>query len=348
MSPGGQSMGKARLPLALTMGDPAGIGPEIVARLAATLASNSVHGPGARRILVIGDVGVFRRTLAGCGLPLDSRAIAREEIGTDERLDLVDVLETGAPLPADLPIGRESALGGRASHDWVVAGARLALDGRIAGMVTAPINKAAWSLAGIDTPGHTELLAEIAGVDDFGMMLANDDLRVMLVSIHVPLARAVTLVTRASVLKAIRLADRGARELGVICPRVAVAGLNPHAGEGGLFGREDLDIIAPAIADACALGLEATGPWPPDTVFMRARQGEFDVVVAQYHDQGLIPVKYLGLHQGVNITVGLPFIRTSVDHGTAYDIAGRGMADPGSLAYAVAAARRMIEVRRPA
>ena len=163
------------------------------------------------------------------------------------------------------------------------------------------------------------------------MMLANDELRVLLVSIHLSLADAVRAVTPEAEMRAIRLAESATRAFGIARPRVAVAGLNPHAGENGMFGREDLDVIAPAVAEARRAGIDASGPWPGDTVFMRARRGEFDVVVAQYHDQGLIPIKYLGLDEGVNITVGLPFVRTSVDHGTAFDLAGTGRADPASL-----------------
>jgi 4-hydroxythreonine-4-phosphate dehydrogenase len=166
------------------------------------------------------------------------------------------------------------------------------------------------------------------------MMLANDELRVILVTIHVSLRDAIDLVTQESVLRTIELANGAGKAYGIASPRVAVAGLNPHAGENGMFGREDLDIIAPAISRAQELGINASGPWPGDTIFMRARRGEFDIVVAQYHDQGLIPVKYLGIDNGVNVTIGLPFIRTSVDHGTAFDIAGQGTADHSSLRYA--------------
>ncbi len=187
---------------------------------------------------------------------------------------------------------------------------------------------------GLTYPGHTEILAERSGTDTFAMMLANDELRVILVTIHVSLRQAIELVTEASVLRTIELAQKAGKAYGLASPRIAVAGLNPHAGENGMFGREDLDIIAPAIARAKSLGINASGPWPGDTVFMRARNGEFDIVVAQYHDQGLIPIKYLGIDNGVNVTIGLPFIRTSVDHGTAFDIAGQGKADPSSLRYA--------------
>jgi 4-hydroxythreonine-4-phosphate dehydrogenase len=211
----------------------------------------------------------------------------------------------------------------------------------VSGLVTAPINKEGLRAAGVAHPGHTEILADLTGTPKVAMMLANDELRVLLVSIHVPLAEAIEAVTIESELQAIRLAHSACRDFGVARPRVAVAGLNPHAGENGLFGRQDIDIIAPAIALARAEGLDVSGPWPGDTVFMRARRGDFDVVVAQYHDQGLIPVKYLGVEDGVNITVGLPFVRTSVDHGTAYDIAGTGKADPASLAYALRCAAAM-------
>ncbi|MGV2906166.1 4-hydroxythreonine-4-phosphate dehydrogenase PdxA, partial [Achromobacter sp. AGC25] len=206
--------------------------------------------------------------------------------------------------------------------------------GRIRAIVTAPLNKKSMHEAGIDYPGHTEILAERSATQDFAMMLANDELRVLLVTIHVALADVIARITPDAELTAMRLADRACRQMGIAAPRVAVAGLNPHAGEGGKFGREDIDIIEPAIASARDEGIDASGPWPGDTIFMRARRGEFDIVVAQYHDQGLIPVKYLGLDHGVNVTVGLPFVRTSVDHGTAFDIAGRGVADQASLVAA--------------
>ena len=252
----------------------------------------------------------------------------------------IDIIEIGQ-LPADMAVGKIDARAGRASFDYVNRAIDLALAGEIDAIVTAPINKAAWHAAGIHYPGHTELLAERCGVDDFAMMLFNDELKVVLVSIHVPLRQAVELVTIERELRIIRLADKALRDMGVAKPRVAVAGLNPHAGEGGLFGDEDRAIIAAAITLARADGIDASGPWPGDTVFMQARQGRFDVVVAQYHDQGLIPLKYLGLDKGVNVTLGLPFVRTSVDHGTAFDIAGKGIADAASLRVAIEQATRM-------
>jgi len=195
--------------------------------------------------------------------------------------------------------------------------------------------------AGFNYPGHTEILAERTATGDYAMMLVNDELRILLVTIHMPLSAVPAAITPEAELRAIRLAHAACLQLGINSPRVAVAGLNPHAGEDGQFGHEDLAHIAPAIRQARAQGINASGPWPGDTVFMRARRGDFDIVVAQYHDQGLIPIKYLGLDQGVNVTVGLPFVRTSVDHGTAFDIAGQGIADPGSLRAAVGLAVAM-------
>jgi len=300
-------------PIAITMGDPAGIGAEIIAKLGAS--PNRPDVP----LLVIGDEGVMTRALA--------------DVGAD--LSALRVLQAGDPLPFDLPVGQIDARAGAAAFAYIQRGIDLALAGEVRALVTAPISKEAMRLAGIGYPGHTEILADRCGVADFAMMLANDELRVLLVSIHLSLGDAIAAVTPASELRAIRLADQACRAFCVAAPKVAVAGLNPHAGENGLFGREEAEIIAPAIAAARREGIDASGPWPGDTIFMRARRGEFDIVVAQYHDQGLIPVKYLGVDKGVNITVGLPFVRTSVDHGTAFDIAGQGVADPASLVEAV-------------
>jgi 4-hydroxythreonine-4-phosphate dehydrogenase len=310
------------------MGDAAGIGPEVIARL---FAAGPVAG------FVVGDVAAMARAVALIGAPLTVLEVTEPVFASP---GVLPVLATSR-LPPDLAYGVIDARAGEAAHEAVVVAGRLALEGRVRAVVTAPLNKAAMQAAGIHQPGHTEILADLAGTSDFGMMLANDQLRVMLVSIHVSLREALQLVTRERVLRTIRLAVRGTRAFGVASPRIAVAGLNPHAGEGGLMGHEDIDIIAPAIADAQAEGLVVSGPYPPDTVFMRARRGEFDCVVAQYHDQGLIPVKYLGLDDGVNVTVGLPFVRTSVEHGTAFDIAGQGRADASSLAYAVKIAEAM-------
>ncbi|HEY2048270.1 MAG TPA: 4-hydroxythreonine-4-phosphate dehydrogenase PdxA [Caulobacteraceae bacterium] len=311
-------------PVAITMGDPAGIGPEIIAKLA------TAQSPAPW--IVVGDAGVMTRAVQLVGASNPVHTIVNPE---DWREGALNVLEAGEPLPEDLQPGRIDARAGAAAYAYVQRAIDLALAGEVRAIVTAPLAKEAMALAGVRHPGHTEMLAERCGVTDFAMMLANEELRVLLVSIHVSLAQAIAAVTIEAELRAMRLAHRACLEFGVERPRVAVAGLNPHAGENGMFGREDVDIIAPAIARARAEGIDASGPWPGDTVFMRARRGEFDVVVAQYHDQGLIPVKYLGVEKGVNITVGLPFVRTSVDHGTAFDIAGTGRADPTSLVQAL-------------
>ncbi|GAA2816741.1 4-hydroxythreonine-4-phosphate dehydrogenase PdxA [Streptomyces showdoensis] len=216
-------------------------------------------------------------------------------------------------------------------------GIELALAGEVRAITTAPINKEALRLAGLPYPGHTEILAELSGTERYAMMMANDELRTVLVTVHQSLRTAIDALTPERELDIIRLTHQalGGGPGAGSRPRIAVAGLNPHAGENGLFGREDLDVIAPAVRAARAEGIDASGPHPADTVFMRARAGEFDAVVAQYHDQGLIPVKYLGLEHGVNITLGLPFVRTSVDHGTAFDLAGTGTADHTSLLTAL-------------
>ncbi len=311
------------LPIGITMGDACGIGPEIVAKCFA----QGLPYPA----VVVGDAGVMERAVAVAGLDLAVRVVERlDELLPAGVMPVLNVSE----LPTDLPVGRIDARAGRASYDYVVRAIDEALAKRLVAIVTAPVNKEAMKLAGLDFPGHTEILAARSGTSDFAMMLANDELRVILVTIHVSLRDAIGLVTEASVLKTIQLAHQAVLAYGVEAPRIAVAGLNPHAGENGMFGREDLDIIAPAVARARATGIDASGPWPADTIFMRARCGEYDIVVAQYHDQGLIPVKFLGLDRGVNVTTGLPFIRTSVDHGTAFDIAGTGRADQSSLRYA--------------
>ncbi|WP_367351690.1 4-hydroxythreonine-4-phosphate dehydrogenase PdxA [Achromobacter animicus] len=313
------------LPVGITMGDAAGIGPEIVVKACA-------QGLGAPCV-VYGDAGALRRAATQLGARLDITEIA--DISQARPVAAgIQVVACSPILPADLPLGKVSALAGRGAYDYVCAAIDDALAGHIRAIVTAPLNKKSMHEAGIDYPGHTEILADRSGTQDFAMMLANNELRVLLVTIHVALADVMARITPQAELTAMRLADRACRQMGIAQPRVAVAGLNPHAGEGGKFGREDMDIIEPAIAAARAEGIDASGPWPGDTVFMRARRGEFDIVVAQYHDQGLIPVKYLGLDHGVNVTVGLPFVRTSVDHGTAFDIAGQGVADHASLVEA--------------
>ena len=344
------------LPIAITMGDACGIGPEIVLKALAAIGTDQPDL--AARLVVYGDPSLLDRTARKLSLPLvitacDSASHAAAALNaarTDAAARSPHTPITPHPptnpipvavvacsaLPDDLPIGRIDARAGLAAHTAIVRASRDAIAGHIAAVVTAPIHKEAMRAAGIHHPGHTEILAELAGASDVRMMLANHELRTILVTIHVPLREAIEQITLASVANTIAIAHAGLQKLGIAHPRIAVAGLNPHAGEGGLMGREEIEIIAPAIAQARAQGIDASGPWPGDTVFMRARGfRDFDVVVAMYHDQGLIPVKYLGIEQGVNITVGLPFIRTSVDHGTAFDIAGQGIADASSLRAAI-------------
>ena len=317
--------------LAVTMGDPAGIGPEI------TLKALAATAPAARP-LVIGDaawLAALATELADIPPihPVDA-PVAPD--GTDR----IAVLGVDAPL-AGVTRGRVSAAAGAAAYAYVRRGIDLASAGALDGLVTAPLHKEALAAAGVGFPGHTEMLAHHAGVDEVAMMLATPELKVVLVTIHEPLAAAIARLDATMERRAIRFAELGARAFGVARPRIAVAGLNPHAGEGGRFGREEIEVVAPAVAAARADGLDVTGPLPGDTVFLAARQGRFDVVVAQYHDQGLIPIKLGGLAHGVNVTLGLPFVRTSPDHGTAFDIAARLEADPASLAAAIATAERL-------
>ncbi len=317
--------------LAITMGDPAGIGPEIIVRLFA-------EGKAASDAIVIGDLKVLERVAGEIAPDLPVIGIAGPGENSAEE-PVLPVLQVGE-LADDIVTGRVDARCGAASFDYVRTAIGLALERKVSGIVTAPIHKEALSLAGVPYPGHTEMLADLTGTDDFAMMLANDSLKVILTTIHVALRDVPALITIERVRRTVRLACRACEQLGIVSPRVAVAGLNPHAGEHGLFGDEDDRVLRPVVEEFRNDGHDVSGPWPGDTVFMRARRGEFDIVVAQYHDQGLIPVKLLGIDDGVNVTVGLPFIRTSVDHGTAFDIAGKGIADHASLVAAFEFARR--------
>jgi 4-hydroxythreonine-4-phosphate dehydrogenase len=324
--------------VAVTMGDPAGIGPEITVKLFNDPKLYLEH-----RSVVVGDTALLERTAQTLGLDVRVQRVSSvEEAKFEPRV--LNVLQVGE-LPVDLPIGQLSARAGRAAYDYVIKAIELAKSNAVQAICTAPINKEAMRLAGIPYPGHTEILADFGGAKQFAMMLVNPELRVILVSIHVPLLEAIRTLSVSKELETIRMAHQAMLGLGIAQPRIAVAGLNPHAGEHGLFGTEDETIIAPAIAEARALDIDASGPHAPDTVFMRARRGEYDIVVCQYHDQGLIPIKYLGIDQGVNVTVGLPFVRTSVDHGTAFDIAGRGIADASSLRATLDLARDLCQTR---
>jgi 4-hydroxythreonine-4-phosphate dehydrogenase len=312
----------------ITMGDPVGIGPEII-------ASTYLRGT-ATDCIVVGDVGVMRRAMT---LLKESWPVAQLDSPRDVSQCPPRCLPVwqpdGLPRALDqLAWGVVDARAGAAAALCIEAAVQAVQRGDGRAIVTAPIHKAALAAAGVPYPGHTEMLQALAGGVPVRMMLANDELRVVLVTIHQSLRSAIDAVTFDAVLGTLRIANANAKG-----QRVAVAGLNPHAGEDGLFGDEEQTIIAPAIAAARAEGIDVHGPFAPDTVFMRARRGEFDLVVAMTHDHGLIPVKYLGVEHGVNVTLGLPFVRTSPDHGTAFDIAGRGVADPSSLEAALRWAR---------
>jgi 4-hydroxythreonine-4-phosphate dehydrogenase len=337
--------------LAITMGDVAGIGPEIIAKTLNLEETYRVCNP-----IVVGNAVAMEMGIDVAGLNLRINKVEAPQNGLYKRgiidisLDNIDV--------SILVMGKPQAMAGKASVEFVVKAAEMAMRDEVDGIVTAPLNKEAMNMAGYEYPGHTELLAELAHTQDYAMMLLAGGLRVVHVTTHVALGQVQGLITKDRVFKKIRVAQEAARDLGFERPRIGVAGLNPHSGEGGLFGREEIDVIAPAIDEARKAGMIVDGPVPPDTVFAKAIGGVYDVIVAMYHDQGHIPVKLQGFKfdeasgkweevSGVNITVGLPFIRTSVDHGTAYGKAGRreGTANPQSLVDAIKIATQMAEVR---
>ena len=324
-------------PLLVTMGDAAGIGPEIIVK---AFAQGDLQDA-----VVIGDPAVLRRAGSAMTAVVDSIA----DLPTVPPGCLPVLLPPGLPEGlAALPPGRVDGRNGAAAARCIEHAVRLVQAGQGCAIVTAPIHKEALAAAGVPYPGHTEMLQALTAtpgqpLPPVRMMLTNDELRVVLVTIHLSLRRAIDEITFDAVLQTLRIAHRAAAAWGQPRPRIAVAALNPHAGEGGLFGDEELRIIGPAVQAAVAQGIDAQGPFAPDTVFMRARRGAFDLVVAMTHDHGLIPVKYLGVEQGVNVTLGLPLVRTSPDHGTAFDIAGQGLADPASLVAALRMARRLVQ-----
>jgi 4-hydroxythreonine-4-phosphate dehydrogenase len=323
-------------PLLVTLGDAAGIGPEIIA-----LAARRGELDDA---VVLGDVAVLRRAVAAIGGGLPVAVLETPADAAPPGVLRVCPVPGLPPGLAELPWGRIDARAGAAAARCIEAAVAAVMAGQGRAIVTAPIHKEALAAAGVSYPGHTEMLqalADPAAPPPVRMMLANPELRVVLVTIHLALRAAIDALDFDAVLATIRIAHRAARAWGQAAPRIAVAGLNPHAGEGGLFGDEEIRFIAPAVAAARSEGIDATGPFPPDTVFMRARRGSFDLVIAMTHDHGLIPVKYLGVEEGVNVTLGLPFVRTSPDHGTAFDIAGSGRADPASLIAALRMARSL-------
>jgi 4-hydroxythreonine-4-phosphate dehydrogenase len=304
-----------KIRIAVTIGEPAGIGPEI------TLKSLlSEEATGICRPLIVGSAAVIEEAAEKLSIAINPS---------------VEILDVGDIRGRDFPRGRSTAEGGRDCAAYIRKAVELALSREVDAIVTAPISKESLKMAGIGWPGHTEMLAELTGTKDFAMVLCGGPIRVILVTIHTALSNVPALITRERVLKTIIMAKRTCAVMGIEKPRIAVAGLNPHAGEAGIFGREEIEAISPAVEDACKMGIPVFGPFPPDALFNKVYKGEFDLVVCMYHDQGLIPLKMIALDKGVNITVGLPFIRTSPDHGTAYDIAWKGIADPSSMIEAI-------------
>jgi 4-hydroxythreonine-4-phosphate dehydrogenase len=360
----------ASLPIAITMGDPSGIGPEIIVK--AFMQEPALM----QNCFVVGDVAAMQRAAGFVRSNIRIEAVLEDKISLQPAYSILKVLQISEQKVDNLgafELGKICAASGKAAADAVVWAARAALKGQIAAVVTAPLHKEALHAAGVTFPGHTELLqAEAAAFlgksisqVPVRMMLANEELKTVLVSIHMSLRDAIEAVSYKNVIETIRItrdflhktAPLGVADTQRHRMRIGVAGLNPHAGEGGLFGREEIDIISPAISAAQKEGIDVLGPFAPDTIFMRARDkivnyinglerkhiGEFDAVIAMYHDQGLIPVKYLGVEQGVNVTLGLPLVRTSPDHGTAFDIAGQGVADASSLIAAIKMAKSLLK-----
>ena len=328
--------------IAITMGDPAGIGPEIIAKAVLMPDIYEVCRP-----LVLGDIGCLEMVSEGVGSLSFQRISNTSEITA--RQGLIDVMPI-SELRADsrLP-GRPTKAGGKAMVDYVLKAVELTVGGQVAAMVTCPISKELMYQAGYEFEGHTELLAHLTGTKDYVMMLAGDRLRVSLVTVHCALQEVPRRLNKDLILKTISITYRAlVRDFGIDRPKVAVAALNPHAGESGLFGTEDKKIVGPAVEAARDSGLSVEGPFPADTIFYHASTGRYDAVVAMYHDQGLIPLKLLHFSDAVNITLGLPIIRTSVDHGTAYDIAGKGVADPSSLVAAIKMAAKIVGARQRA
>lgn len=330
--------------VAITMGDPAGVGPEVTAKALARL-----EVWGCCRPLVVGNTETLGRAVRMLDLSLAPQAVADP---ARARYDPAapDVLDLGAvdltAWHATDQLGRVSAIAGRAAVAYVEQATKLALGGQVDAIVTGPINKAAIQAAGSPHVGHTEMLAELTGTERVTTMLATPGLRVVHVTRHVPLRDVAAHITREQVLETIRLTDAGLRAMGIPEPRIAVAALNPHGGDGGLLGREEIEEIGPAVDAAQGEGMAADGPIPADSVFFRAIRGEFDVVVAMYHDQGHIPIKTHGFERSVTVTLGLPIVRTSVDHGTAFDIAWQGVANEESMVEAIQLAARLVGGRR--
>jgi len=329
----------SRPKIAITMGDPRGIGPEVVVKAFAQSSLYEVCTP-----LILGDANVLSAAVQSMGLGL--RVVEVEEGPQGFPPGALPVLPLSNLPPGKGPGDIPPEVSSRVSFTYVERAGRMALEGRIEAIVTAPVSKEAIHGVGIPFRGHTEYLAEISGTKEFVMMLAGERLKVTLVTTHITLAAVAKLLREEKILSVIEMTDRGLRDyFNLSRPRIAVAALNPHAGEGGLFGGEEV-IISRAVQLAHVRGFSVSGPWPADSLFHRVQQGEFDAVVCMYHDQGLIPLKLLHFHTAVNVTLGLPFIRTSVDHGVAYDIAGQGIANASSMVEAIRLAARMAELRK--
>jgi 4-hydroxythreonine-4-phosphate dehydrogenase len=320
--------------IGITMGCPVGIGPEIILRFFNSFDHRRLFSP-----IVIGDMNVLTGNADRFGLDLKCTSwLPGQPVPTKS----IPVFEVSNLTPQKLKWGRPDEETGRAMAAYIKSGVKLIEDGALSGIATCPIAKIALHNAGYNYPGHTEMLADLTGTKHFAMMMAGTRLRVTLVTIHCAFADIVPQLTQQAILRLLRMTYQSLLiDFGIAHPRIGVAGLNPHAGEEGLFGKEEQEIIAPAVTLARKEGIDAKGPFPADTIFYQASTGRFDTVVSMYHDQGLIPFKLLHFSDGVNVTIGLPIVRTSVDHGTAYDIAGKGIADPRSLTAAIELAAKI-------
>ena len=321
--------------LAITMGDPAGVGPEIALK-----ALLSPAKPLQSRFIIIGNSSCMEKAARSLSVSSSLNSITRAE---DIRPDCINIFNVKQPELKNFIIGQPQAQCGKAAYEYIITGINLALAGSVDAIVTCPINKEALKMAGIPYPGHTEIFADKTHTVHYSMMFACDNVYVVHVTTHVSLKQAIDMITEERVLEHTRLLNDALKNLGISSPRIAVSGLNPHAGENGLFGNEEQVHICPAIQRAVAEGINATGPYPPDTVFMRTFSGEFDGIVSMLHDHGFVALKSRNFDDGVNITLGLPIIRTSVGHGTAYDIAGKGIASEKSLIAALHSARNMVQ-----
>jgi 4-hydroxythreonine-4-phosphate dehydrogenase len=322
--------------IAITIGDAAGIGPEVVIKALSTEEIYQLCQP-----VVIGESTTLVRIagVIGKGLQLNTVTTPDQSAG---KFGTIDILDMHNLKGENIVFGRISSECGKAAMEYIAAAARLALDGKVSAIVTAPINKEATALAGYSDIGHLEYLARVTGATEYATMLVSGSLRVVHLTTHYPLTKACSYVKKDRIINRLILTDKSFKQWGFQYPRLGVAALNPHGGEGGLMGKEEINEIIPAVEKAVGMGIDARGPFPADSIFNRAIAGEFDAVLAMYHDQGHIPVKVFGFEKSVSVALGLPFIRTSVDHGTAYDIAGKGIADSQSMEEAIKTAISLV------